>query len=264
MPKKLLTYWTIIWLLAAAGCGPGERMDPYPESLIPLGEQPYPPAILVGQILACVPVGFPRLSIWDKQTQYQQYRVTIGVENVLHGRIPRVNTEIYFLMNLRSQGRKPLGIVNYGGSWHIGDHEMFFLRRDSRRLRTTCDSFANDCVVPVLSGRHESAKILPKVGGTIADFLLTRGKGTSDAQMVLAMEDGAFRAFGFAPDYTVMKLEELVRTETPLVRLAACEHLRSTRAYLSYTNPDYANVLASNPDFVKATSSCPSDENTRR
>ncbi len=231
-------------------------MEPYPR-FIGLFDQGtgFPPVILVGRILGSGRIGSPQPSIWDGATPYQQYRATIAVENVLNGSIPLGTAEIYFMINLRSGGHKGLGTINDGGSWHIGDREMFFLQRDSGRLRTICDSFAYNCVAPVLSGSHASIQGHRSVGNMIADIFLTRGEGASDAQMIKAMDRATFISFHFAPGYAMKKLEEMVQTETPPVRRAACQYLRVYGRSLAYDNPD-KKVLPSDPDFVKALASC--------
>lgn len=256
MSKSPYKYVVIASLLVAASCGPGERMDPYPR-FIGLFDQGtgFPPVILVGRILASKRIGSPQTSIWDGETPYQQYRASVAVENVLKGSVPLREVEIYFLVNLRSGGHKALGTIKDGGAWRIGDREMFFLQLDSGRLRTICDSFAYNCVEPVLSGSHASIQGHTAVGDMIADIFLTRGKGASDAQMIEAMDRATSISFHFAPSYSMKKLEEMSQTETPPVRQAACEYLRAYGRSAAYDNPD-KKVLGSNPDFVKALASC--------
>ena len=133
---------------------------------------------------------------------------------------------------------------------------MFFLQRDSGRLRTICDSFAYNCVIPVLTGSHESIPPQPWPGDTITDVFLTRGKGTSDAQMIEGMNRAAFISFHFSPSYSMTKLVQMVQTETAPVRQEACKYLRFYSKSAPYDDPNYKKVLASNPDFVKAIASC--------
>jgi hypothetical protein len=232
-------------------------MEPYPR-FIGLFDQGtgFPPVILVGRILDSRRVGSPRPSIWDGAAPYQQYRTTVAVENVLNGSISLGTVEIYFMVNLRSGGHKGLGTINDGGSWRIGDREMFFLQRDSGRLRTICDSFAYNCVEPVLSGSHASIQSHTSVRDMIADIFLTRGKGASDAQMIKAMDRATSVSFRFAHEYSMKKLEEMVQTETPPVRRAACQYLRAYSKSAPYDDPNYKRVLTSDPEFVKALSTC--------
>lgn len=233
-------------------------MDPYPNfiGLFEDGVPRLPPVILVGRILNSVGMGSRQLSIWDGDTPYQQYRATVALENVLNGSVPLGTVEIYFLVNVRSGGHKVLGTTKDGGSWHIGDREMFFLQRDSGRLRTICDSFAYNCVIPVFTGSHESIQPHPWAGDTIADIFLTRGKGTSDAQMIEGMNRGTSISFHFSPSYSMTKLVQMAQTETALVRREACKYLRSYSKSAPYNNPDYKKVLSTNPEFVKALSTC--------
>lgn len=109
--KHLLNSSLILCLLAAAGCRRVDRMNAYPEftDLFPADMVRFPPVILVGRILVCVPVGSPRPSIWDGDTPYQEYRTTVAVENVLNGTIQSPKTDVYFLKNLRNGGLKDLG-----------------------------------------------------------------------------------------------------------------------------------------------------------
>jgi hypothetical protein len=164
-------------------------------------------------------------------------------------------TDIYFLKNLRNSGLKELGTVQHGGSWRIGDREMFFLQRDSGRLRTVCDTFAH-CVVPVLSGRHISLKRPADVGESITDILFTRGEGVSDAEMSKAFEHATFLGFRFAPSFAAKKLEEIVQNETPLVRKAACNYVRMWNQAAQDNDSRPVAVLAENPSFINAMRVC--------
>jgi hypothetical protein len=92
---------------------------------------------------------------------------------------------------------------------------------------------------------------------SIADILLTRDQETSDAQMIEGMESATSVSFHFAPGSSMAKLEELVLTETPSVRQAACKYLRIYSEAQPYTNRrDYAGALTSDPNFVKALAEC--------
>lgn len=261
MRKKLVKYLLIGCLSAAAGCGRVDQMEPYPTftDLFPADRVRFPPVILVGRVLSGVPIGSPRPSIWDGKTPYQRYRITVAVENVLHGSVPSRTVDIYFLKDIRAGGPPRLGTPQQGGLWRIGDREMFFLQRDSGRLRTVCDTWAH-CVAPVLTGSHEGFQPGPNVGNALADILLTRGKGTSDTQMVESLEKAAFISFTFAPSFSIRKLEDLVQTETPPVRQAACKYLRMFSRSAPYNKPDYAKLLAADPNFIKAIAACPAEK----
>jgi hypothetical protein len=262
--KKFFKFLLLGCLSTIAGCGRAGRMEPYPEftDLFPADRAGFPPVILVARILACVPVGSPQPSIWEGQPRYQEYRTTVAVENVLYGSVPGRRVDIYFLQSLIISGPPRLGTLQHGGLWRIGDREMFFLQRDSGRLRTVCDTWAH-CVVPVLSGSHEGFQPGPTVGDALADILFTRGKGSSDAQMIEGLEKATFIGFHFAPNFSMRKLEDLVQTETPPVREAACKYLRMFSRPAPYDNPDYGKLLAADPDFIKAIAICPAQKDIR-
>jgi hypothetical protein len=262
--KKLFKSLLLGCLSTIAGCGRADRMEPYPEftDLFPADMAAFPPVILVGRILAGVAIGSPRPSIWDGKTPYQEYRISVAIENVLHGSVPPQTADIYFLKNIRAGGPPRLGIPQQGGLWRIGDRKMFFLQRDSGRLRTVCDTWAH-CVVPVLSGSHLGFQPRPRPGDALADILFTRGKGTSDAQMIEGLEKASFVGFHFAPNFSMRKLEDLVQTETPSVRQAACKYLRMFSRSAPYNNPDFAKLLAADPSFIKAIAACPAQKDIR-
>jgi hypothetical protein len=110
-----------------------------------------------------------------------------------------------------------------GGSWHIGDRELFFLQQDTNVLRTVCDSYAH-CVVPVLSGSHADLKPDPSkpITERIVDLLLTRGEGCSERDWLNAIEKDGDRARLFDMEYTIKKLQLLSASEMPGVRKQSC------------------------------------------
>ena len=97
-----------------------------------------------------------------------------------------------------------------GGTWRIGDREMFFVWLDEGMLRTICNMGAI-AVWPVYTGAHETPKKpLPEA---ITDILLDRGPGCTDQDMLKAM-------MGTLPF-------EIASTEDAKVRQQACDILRS-------------------------------------
>jgi hypothetical protein len=182
--------------------------------------------IVVGRILEYSDVGRPHPSKWIPNFPVQLGSIKIQVENVLQGEDTRGDISVFFFRYLAiSEGAPRIGVRGRGGTWRIGDREIFFLQRDSGVLRTVCDGWAH-CVMPVLTGAHPEFKSNPNSSNTaIIDILLTRGEGCSDQQMVDAISQ--FRAYDYGPDYTIKKLNEIARTETPKVRKAACQKLKN-------------------------------------
>ena len=241
--------------LVMSGCRRAPQMEAYP----PLTDLNFthmrdlPQVILVGRILSCSRIGSPRLSIWFEDIRYQQCRAKIVVESVIRGTSIPKTTDIYFLVDTSSGGRARLGTIDTGGTWQVGDRELFFLQRDSGRLRTVCDTFAH-CVVPVFSGFHASLPPRQNVGEVMADLLFTRGQGASDAQMIKAMDKASWIGFAFAPEFSMRKLEELVQTETPPVRQEACKNLLLESQ--AYDRPEFTKTLPHDPKFIRAMEAC--------
>ena len=262
--KGLWHSFLIAGLLTAAGCGQKGQMSAYPEfiDLFPREMVRFPPVIVVGRILSCVPVGSPRPSNWDGETPYQEYRTTVAVENVLNGSVKTATADVYFLKNIRIGGPARLGTQQYAGYWRIGDREMFFLQFDAGRLRTVCDTWAH-CVIPVLTGRHSAFRPLANVGASIADIFFTRGDGASDAEIIEGLEHTTSFGFQFAPHFSAQKMEELVQRETPPVRKAVCHYvqmeLQAGRNNVSLS----AAVLAADPAFINAARICSADDVSR-
>jgi len=180
---------------------------------------------VVGTILQNTKVGQLRRANWDEYATVQLYRVTVHIENVLRGSLRDRNIPVYYFAYAGTIGGPPgLGMAGTGGTWHIGDRELFFLRRDSRVLRTICD-FSHTCVMPVHTGKHPGFHFEPgkPVADSIVDLLLTRGQNCTDQQMKQAFVH--CYAFGFSPDYTVKKLQQIAATEDPAVSSEACETL---------------------------------------
>ena len=260
MSKNLFILLLTGFLMTFVGCAREKGMDAYPEftDLFPTEMARFPPVILVGRILSGEMVGSPQPSIWGPSNLYQKCRTTVAVENVLNGGQQSGTVDIYFLKDVRASGPPRLGTVRQGGHWQIGDREMFFLQRDSGRLRTVCDTFVH-CVVPVLSGRHDSFQPSQNIGESIAEILFTRGKSTTDDQMIRGLDNASFLGSHFAPLFSIHKLEQLVKTETPAVRQAACKTLRQSNRSAPFDNPSYAQLLARDPEFLRAIAVCPSE-----
>jgi hypothetical protein len=188
------------------------------------------PVILVGRILSSSKVGRPRHYEVEGIRDYAQlYQVTVPVENVLKGDVPTNDAEIYFFLPAGSYvGSALLGIEGQRGTWKVGDHEMFFLNRDSGVLRTTCD-FYRRYVIPVFScaaspsRRDDTGKQLKE---SIVDLLLTGAQNCGEQQMADAIRtfDAAER---FDREYAFKKMRQLAAEGTPPVRKAACEWLFS-------------------------------------
>jgi hypothetical protein len=234
-------------------------MEPYPlfTNVFPLPNGNLPPVILVGTVLSSVPVGQPEVSVWDGKTPYQRYRATVDVENVLRGAVSSQPAEIYFLVDRTSQGIARLGTLeNHNGSWRAGDREMFFLQTDSGRLRIVCDTYAH-CVAPVMSGSHRSFRPGKSTAEDIADILLTPGSQTSDEQMIKGLDKATSFSFGFAPNRAMKKLEELIDSGSPKIRLEACKYLRIYRH--PFGQPEYPVMLSHDPAYLKAAASCSQD-----
>jgi len=209
-----------VLLMLNAACRPAIR--PYDEE-----EQGLTCAsvVLVGRILSGSNVGGPqRFESHGITWQAQLFEVTVAVENVLKGDVPAGNATIYYFLPAGPyDGPALMGMEGARGQWHVGDREMFFLNRDSGVLRTVCDYYRH-CVIPVFCA-HPGFKPAPfsTLPRKIIDFLLSRGPGCSDQQMIEAISRS--HGDGFDRDYWLEKLQEIALSETPAVRQAACNEL---------------------------------------
>jgi hypothetical protein len=176
------------------GCEPSSNVIPYPPFIdLPRNERVAAiPIIIVGRVMSSRPVGAPHKDGWGSNHDFQLHRAVVQVENVLRGRVAIGTLDIYYFMDLRAAGMRRLGTIQDGGSWHEEDREMFFLQENYGLLRTVCDTYAH-CVLPVYSGRHDSAE--PKseawIGDAITDILLTPGKNSTTNEMVQAIASSA-------------------------------------------------------------------------
>jgi hypothetical protein len=257
--KTLRLVSAIAYLLATVSCNTN-HMEPYPRSIgirdsgvfIP------PPVIIVGTVIASEKTGSRLMSPWDGDTPYQQFRTSVAVENVLRGNVQSRTIKISYMADLRGGGgHRRLGMESDGGSWRVGDREMFFLQRDAGQLRTVCDDFAFNCVLPVQSGRHDTVQQREQVGEMIADVFLSRGSGVSDAQMAAGLDGGGEAALHFAPEYSALKLEELIEHQPSPVRAEACKLLEIYSLAGPCQNPGLTGLTKANPAFIKAMSFCP-------
>lgn len=183
------------------------------------------PVILVGTIIRCKEIGRPRSSKWDARLPMQLWRTTVRVENVLRGDPGSGNVNIYFFMDPGPlYGPPRLGVIGKGGTWHLGDREIFFLRRDGGVLRTVFDIWGG-CVEQVLTGPHPGYKPRPgeSVQQMIVDILLDQSQEIDNEQMAYAVFKS--RAFLFDLPYAVRKLQFLETHDAPVVQDAARRQL---------------------------------------
>jgi hypothetical protein len=93
------------------------------------------------------------------------------VENVLRGEIVSTEVPVYYLVNVGSNGGPPrLGMIGRGGSWHIGDREVFLLGWSSGVLRTMRDTYPEG-IEQVQTGPHPDYR--PAGKETVAQILVT-------------------------------------------------------------------------------------------
>ncbi len=230
--RLLLVPITCLSLYFAYSCVPRLVESEASDNVLPFDQAESTPVILVGRILANAKVGRARVSRIDKYHQVQLYRTAVRVENVLRGKTPTSDISVYYFAYIASSGPPGLGMSENGGTWHIGDREMFFLRTESGVFRTICDRLRS-CVVPVRSGAHPNFKADPRkaIAHSIIDLLLTRGQDCNDSQMIQAISSNPFQALSsnpawdFSESYTIQKLQQIATQETPAVRRAACNEL---------------------------------------
>ncbi len=177
------------------------------------------PLIVVGQVLErCKPIGVIHPSRWNGSPR-QLWKVSIAVEHVLQGDVQAGEADIYYFVYRGSLGNSEPGLTDL----NVGDYEIFFLQRDNGRLRTICDG-GHNCVVRVWTGAHPNYKRSSSgtINEAITDILLTRGPGTTDQQMSLAM-----RRFGnFGEEASIKAMERIANTEKPQIAADACLTLK--------------------------------------
>lgn len=204
------------------GCGQQSAMIEYPP-LIDLPDsnfRDHVPIIFAGTALTTpTPVGDPRHSRFDGILM-QPFLWKVHVENVLKGNISAGETvDLNFFMSVESLGGRPqLSDVQ------PGQRDLFFVQRDSGKLRLICDGWRS-CVPVIRSGSHPNFKADPNVplDNQIADILLSRGVGATDDEMVRAIGETGININAQA---IAEKLQHLAQTETPVVRAAACRSLK--------------------------------------
>jgi hypothetical protein len=226
---RLLAFLIICVLCAACNHGSTFAIHP-PSNATFLRDPASVPIILVGQILSNSKVGGLRKWRPDQDSvsdyQVQMFRVNVRVENTLKGdSLPGDIGIYYFAFHGNVSGPPGLGMAGVSGTWHLGDRELFFLRKESGELRTACDLSAR-CVPPVFSGNHADFRVDPSISlaDSIVDLLLTRGRGCTDQQMIEAVS--SYAPSFFSRDYAVAKLRQIVQREVPSVSEAACERLK--------------------------------------
>lgn len=180
------------------------------------------PVIVVGRVLESSPIGKPRTSVWDESVKFQMYRTKIAVENMLQGDMRPTEMQFFYFAPTGSwDGPSRLG------SWRIGDREMFFLQWNSGVLRTVCDTYES-CVLPVFTGDHTHWKPSGNdkwIGDNIVDFLLTRGPGCADEQLIQQIDKTP--SFDINHISAIQKLRQIALDEHAAVRSEACRVLHS-------------------------------------
>jgi hypothetical protein len=226
--KRLLGSFAICTFFLACNPGPTFHVNS-PDEATFFHDPASAPIVAVGRILSNEKAG--KVRQWHPKEdsistyQVQLFRVTAEIENILRGGPLPNKAEIYYFAFVGNVGGPPgLGMAGGSGTWHIGDRGLFFLREESKKLRTECDLSAR-CVPPVLSGSHPNLKVDPKqpLAYSIVDLLLTRGIDCHDQQMIEAVSNYAPSLF--SQSYAIRKLRQIAKEEVPSVRAAACKRL---------------------------------------
>ena len=207
-----------------------------PENSVVSGIASLAPFIVVGTItsnsdlhrpIKITDENAPQVMPSDSEVVYHLFRVNVRIENVLRGSIRQSNIAVYYYTQIGPLGGTPrLGMWNTGGLWHIGDREIFYLKKSAGVFRTYCDIVA-PCATPVFSGAHPGFTIDPSrpPAESIIDLLLTRGRGSTDQGMVKAVLSRSAEYFN--EPYTIRKWQEIAEhDESAAVRDAACSQLK--------------------------------------
>jgi hypothetical protein len=144
--------------------------------------------------------------------------LTLRVENVLKGApTPEIIEVYYFIFAGGFDGPPPLGL------WDVGGRRIFWLRRDSGVLRTTCDGW-DGCTRGVWTGGHPHYKPDPQkqFDYAMVDLLFTRGEGTVNENGFGKELDEPNPHIPGLLTYTSEKLKHLALTEHGYVRSCAC------------------------------------------
>ncbi len=181
------------------------------------------PVILVGTMTeGSTPVGEFHPARYNSQLLTRRYRTKMRVENVLQGDVKSGEVvSIFFFVNAEVVGSAdPM-------NFPPGTRQMFFLQRDYGELRTITDNSPNECAIQVLSGPHPNFKrnLSRPVIEDAKDLLLTRGEGTSDKQMVEAVDE-ADGCFLFDIESRIQRFQDIAKKETPPVRAQVCSLLK--------------------------------------
>ena len=155
---------------------------------------------------------------------YQQIQLTkarIRIENVLQGDVQPGETDLFSFTYQTPGSARPLHLK-------AGERDLFFLLRDGNKLRTICEGVRNCCAQTVMTGAHPEFKrdASKPINQEISDFLLSRGSGVDDAQMMAAIEK---QGVIFGNDAMLNTLAAIAKNETPAAREAACEQLLGTK-----------------------------------
>lgn len=230
LPPRPRFQRTVLALLALTffftNCQTAPRLVEY-QTFPPL-ELDAVPVVLVGQIVNQVDVGRPHPARFDREQPMQLRRVTVKVEKVLRGDVRASTLPIYYFISLRAGGPPILGMFDNGGRWHIGDHVIWFLRRDSGVLRTMEDTWART-MVTVLTGPHATYKpgTNEPLSHQVIDIMLQPADVYDYDQWALAILNSSMHASAFDAAYTVTKLRKIAGTYPSGVREAALGELQS-------------------------------------
>jgi hypothetical protein len=148
--------------------------------------------------------------------------IKVKVENVIQGDVSAGDLiDIYTFEYADSQG----GTGRLHGI-HVDERNIYLLLRDTRTLRLVCDGCEYGAP-RVYSGPHPGFKRDESVPAAeqLAEILLTRGEGTTDAEMEHAIDRTGYSWLD--SKVLIARLQILALRETPKVRESACSALKS-------------------------------------
>jgi len=221
------------FLAIQQGCTRKPEIVEYPQFIdVPnnseLGELAQVPFVVIGTIKADERVGSLQKSSWGKKTPVQMFRIRVEIENVLAGDIGKGSEDVFYFRSAGAwSGPARLGLLGQGGTWKLGDREIFFLQRNNGLLRTICDDYAH-CVTPLFSGPHPRFVRNPNrwIGFDLADILLTPGSGCGEAQLATALSRSTGTARALSGDYALKIVEKTANDSSGQLRIAACQALK--------------------------------------
>jgi len=191
-------------------------------SLYSKGDAAKVPLVFAGLVTqSAKPVAAARYS-WIQNCEIQLFKAQVRIENVLQGNArAREDVDVFFYHHF----------VNIGGSQEplylrAADRKLFFLMKEAGHWRTICDQWGSCCVVDILAGKHSHWKRDPSVSidQAVFDFLYSRGDGTTDEQMLAALDYTQYVGF-FGKTAEIHTLQRLAKEETLPVRREACRSL---------------------------------------